>query len=186
MIALFEYYCVCLLFGFGFFCSSLWLLLLPPRALPHSPRFPTQGKKTSKWLANYVCVEGGDSGDRGPCHKKYKKGVLPAKLLKAVQGEDLVEADEKELAAEKQMGEMKKMPGMPEEAMQLYTRDDVEDLAVYEMMKEGMDEDEARKMYKELKESGYLDNPDAHLHHANEGGEAEEEEANGSPGGDDL
>ena len=131
-----------------------------------------QAKKSVKAMSTYLCTNGGDSGEKGPCHKKFKRAVPTAKLLKDLPATKMVEASEQELGGESQVADnLKKMPHMPEEALQMYTRDDVEELAIDEMMKEGMDEEEARTMYRELKDSGYFDNPSEHLHHVTENDE---------------
>eukprot|EP01060_Flectonema_neradi_P011129 TRINITY_DN18197_c0_g1_i1.p1 TRINITY_DN18197_c0_g1~~TRINITY_DN18197_c0_g1_i1.p1 ORF type:complete len:276 (+),score=70.78 TRINITY_DN18197_c0_g1_i1:50-829(+) len=114
-------------------------------------------KKKIGELVHYICVKGGDSGDPGPCSKKTKIPKISAKLLKDLSSETPVEAPRKEMEAEEQLVGME-TNGMPEGAFQMYGRDDVDEMAIDELMKEGdLDEDEARKMLQEMKDSGLLD-----------------------------
>eukprot|EP01062_Namystynia_karyoxenos_P032525 TRINITY_DN23991_c0_g1_i1.p2 TRINITY_DN23991_c0_g1~~TRINITY_DN23991_c0_g1_i1.p2 ORF type:complete len:327 (+),score=143.82 TRINITY_DN23991_c0_g1_i1:73-981(+) len=108
-------------------------------------------------MVKKVCVDGGDSGDIGPCHKRFRRPPLSAKLVREVEAEPFVEADAKELDAEKMMADMSGMPGMPEEALQMYSRDDIDDMAIDELVKGGMDEDEAAEMFQKMKKEGLFD-----------------------------
>ena len=126
-------------------------------------------KKSIGELVKYICVKGGDSGDPGPCNKKTKIPKIPKKILDGLASETPTEAPRKEMEAEEQLTGME-TAGMPEGAFQMYARDDVDEMAIDELMKEGdMDEDEARKMLKEMKDSGLLE----HIPPAEEAGKGE-------------
>ncbi|KAJ9448799.1 hypothetical protein DIPPA_12367 [Diplonema papillatum] len=124
------------------------------------------GRRSLTQLVKHVCLDGGETGEPGPCSKKFRKGPISKKVLSAVAAEELVEADDKEIDAEKQMAEMEK-PHLPEGAFKMYSRDNIDEMAIDELMKEsGMDEEEATEYYNDLKAQGYFDNPSEHMHDA--------------------